>query len=413
MLLTPSQNLIAADTHRFRVVCSGRRFGKTVLATEEIKGKAISQPSRIVYIGPTLQQTRDIVWDMLVKQLLPATRYKNESRLELKINTLTGGESLIALRGWEAVETLRGQQFDFIIMDEVASMREFWLHWFEVVRPTLTDTKGEALFISTPKGFNHFYDLYNQEARDLDFKSFHFTSYDNPHIPKEEIDKAKTEIPEDRFAQEYMADFRKTTGLVYKEFDRAKHLFNELEEVPNKVERFIGIDWGYTNPTAAVIIDRDRDSNFWVVGEYYHTGKTTQEVIEYLKTMGANCYYPDPAEPDRLEECRRAGMNVREVSKDVTKGIDAVRTLMKNGKLKIWRGCPNLIGELETYTYKGKTPDRNAPEEPIKENDHALDALRYALYMQGTRYVLGVEAQQRYPSNPLAYRRVTPKPPQQ
>src|ERR1035437_4054713 len=163
MILTPSQNKIGEDIHRFRVLNCGRRFGKTTLAIEEIKGKALSRPCRICYIAPTIQQTRDIAWATLIKEMAPATTYTNESRLELKTKTLKGGETIIILRGWEAVETLRGQKFDFIILDEVASMKNFWLHWEEVLRPTLTDNKGHALFISTPKGFDHFYDLYNKE----------------------------------------------------------------------------------------------------------------------------------------------------------------------------------------------------------------------------------------------------------
>ena len=197
---------------------------------------------------------------MLIKELKPITKKINESRLELEVYTQDGKTSYIALRGWEAIETLRGQHFDYIVIDEVASMRNFWLHWQEVVRPTLTDRKGQALFISTPKGFNHFYDLYNMEwfvdpstgLTDPDYKSFHFTSYDNPHIPKEEIDKARHEMTEDRFSQEYLADFRKTEGLVYKEFSRERHCYSE--EKISVYERIAGLDFGYTNPAAIPFI---------------------------------------------------------------------------------------------------------------------------------------------------------------
>src|SRR3990167_2983929 len=99
--LTPAQATIAKDLHRFRVVNCGRRFGKTTLAVEEIKGKAISAPNRrIAYIAPTYQQARDIAWDMLKKELHGATLNVNESRLELTVATVKGGESMIVLRGW-------------------------------------------------------------------------------------------------------------------------------------------------------------------------------------------------------------------------------------------------------------------------------------------------------------------------
>lgn len=85
------------------------------------------------------------------------------------------------------------------------------------------------------------------QNKDTDYKSFHFSTYNNPHIPHSEIEKAKLEITEDRFAQEYLADFRKTQGLVYKDFNRDKHLYTN--EAVIEADRLAGIDWGWTNPT--------------------------------------------------------------------------------------------------------------------------------------------------------------------
>lgn len=381
MLLHQAQIKVGEDTHRFRVVNCGRRFGKTTLAIEEIKGKAIFKNSRIAYIAPTYQQARDIAWESLKNELRSVSTTVNESRLEIKTKTIQGGESFIVLRGWESIETLRGQKFDFIVIDEISSMRNWWVQWNEVIRPTLTDSKGEVLFISTPKGFNHFYDLYNKQEGDNDFKSFHFTSYDNPYIPSEEIDKAKKELPEDQFAQEYLADFRKTTGLVYKEFDRTRHVYNEDIKI-NIIDRIVGIDWGYTNPSALYLIYKDTDANYWIESEYYKTGKTTSEIIEYAKSLRGNKYYPDPAEPDRIEEMRRVGLNVRDVSKDIEAGISSVQELLKTNRLHIHHSCVNLINEFETYRYPDKKPDSNEKETPVKEHDHGLDSIRYALYMQ-------------------------------
>lgn len=100
MVLTPSQSVIARDRHRFRVLRCGRRFGKTFLVAEEIKGVAIAKPSRIAYIAPTYQQARDIAWDLLKKELRGAIIDTNEARLEIRVRTQKGGESLIVLRGW-------------------------------------------------------------------------------------------------------------------------------------------------------------------------------------------------------------------------------------------------------------------------------------------------------------------------
>src|SRR3990167_2745653 len=382
MFLTSAQSQIAKATNRFRVICCGRRFGKTTLAVEEIKGKAVSKPNRIAYIAPTYRQARDIAWEMLRRELQPIILDTNESRLEIKVRTLRGGESLIVLRGWESIETLRGQAFDFIIIDEVAMMRDFQLQWQEVIRPTLTYTKGEVMFISTPRGFNHFYDLFNQESKDEDFKSFHFTSYDNPHLPKDELQKAKQELTEDRFAQEYLADFRKTEGLVFKEFNREKHIY--IEKIFDIYERLGGVDFGYTNPAAVMEIIKDSRNNYWINEEWYQNRKTDAEVADYTASKEFHRVYPDPENAGAIEELKRRKVNIREVKKgknSVQAGIQVIRELFKANRLKIHSSCINLIQELETYSYPDKKDMHNEEELPIKENDHAIDAIRYALYM--------------------------------
>ena len=346
--------------------------------------KAVSKKDcNIAYIAPTYQQSRDIAWQELKKVCQQLSLNINESRLEITLETVGGGKSVISLRGWEAIETLRGQKFDFIVIDEVAMMRNFWTNWQEVIRPTLTDTRGEVMFISTPKGFNHFYELFNLELKDRDYRSFKFTSYDNPYLPKDEIDKAKEELTEDRFGQEYMADFRKTEGLVYKEFDRTKHLFDDLE-IPRVKDTFAGIDFGFTNPAAIITIKRDSDDNYWVMPEWYKTGQTDAQIAEYASGLSLNYCYPDPESPSGIKELKNHGLNIREVVKNkdsIKNGINRIRELLKANKLKIYKGNENLIWEFETYSYPEKKDMRNEEENPIKENDHALDALRYALSM--------------------------------
>lgn len=406
MNLHPAQSEIAKSTARFRVVNCGRRFGKTTLAVLEMVAKAVYGSDRqICYIAPTYQQARDIAWLELKRICLPIANKINESRLEIIVNTTKGGTSTIMLRGWESIETLRGQKFHFIVVDEIASMRNWATNWQEVIRPTLTDFRGEALFISTPKGFNHFYDLYNQQHKDSDYKSFHFTTYDNPHVPFDEIEKAKKELTEDRFAQEYMADFRKTEGLVYKEFDRTRHIYTD--QVFNPIETLVGLDWGWTNPACVLKIVKDTDRNYYITDEWYKTGQSTPQIIEVAKSFKGNKYYPDPAEPDRIEEARKEHLNVREVSKNIPAGISCVQELFKANRLFIHSSCINLISEIETYSYPDKKPDHNEAEVPIKENDHAMDAMRYVLYMnegfgtQGSAHVHYAQSSQPMPANPL------------
>lgn len=382
--LHPAQDQIAKDTHRFRVLVCGRKFGKTTLAAEELKGYAIRKDGqRVLYVAPTLKDAHTLMWDRLRRSLGKAIISSNETRHQIKIRTADGGVSDLFLGSWEIYDSYRGDEFDFIVFDEVQDYKLFWMGWMEAMRPTLTPRQGQALFMGTPKGFNHFYDLYNlqNENGNKAYQSFHFTSYDNPFIPKEEIEEAKSQQTEDRFAQEYLADFRKTEGLVYKEFDRGRHVYSDTQVAPQASDTILGIDFGYTNPSSIIPIRIDSDNHYWITEEWYKTGQTTEQIAEQAKLYKSTKVYADPAEPDRIEILRRSGLNVREVSKDIVAGVDRVRELFKQNRIHIAPDCKNLIHELETYRYPEKKPDQNEQEKPVKENDHALDALRYALYM--------------------------------
>ena len=382
--LHQAQKLIVKSLKRFRVVITGRRFGKTVCSVSELVGKAFFQKDGLVcYIAPTNEDVRDIVWRELKNAVEPIATKINDVRMEIEIKNKFGGTSLIKTASWQSIidkGRLRGQKFHFIVMDEVSSYKNFWVGWEEVIRPTLTDYKGSVLFIGTPKGLNHFYDLYNLKDKDEDFDSFKFTTYDNPFIDPKEIDKAKGQMTVDRFAQEYLGEFRKMEGLVYKEFIREIDVKDFKEDEINLKEIIVPIDWGYTNPAGALKILVDRDNRFYISDEFYKRGQTTDQIVEYVKGWKGVKHYPDPAEPDRIEIAQRLGLNCREVSKDKIAGIDRVRELFKQRRIVVHPRCINLINELETYHYPESRGDLNEKEEPVKENDHLMDSIRYALY---------------------------------
>lgn len=380
MQLTPAQEQIAADLHRFRVVVCGRKFGKTTLTSVELIGKAIAENNRrVMYIAPTLGDARRLMWDRLRNSFKAAITKENDTRLELRVKTVKGGESDIFLGSWELVNNYRGDEFDFIVFDEVQEFRDFWSGWQEAMRPTLTPRSGEALFTGTPKGFNHLYDLYNLAYADNDYKSFRFSTYDNPFIPVDEIEKAKNELPEERFAQEYLAEFKKSEGLVFKEFNREQHIFDY--DITGYSEFVAGVDFGYTNPTAIPSICL-KDEKFYVIRELYRTGMTDDEVGDYIANQRYNKVYPDPEAPAAIEVLKRKGVNVREVKKgkdSIQNGIDKVRELFKQNRLFIHKSCINLISELEMYSYADSSPLRNQNENPQDKFNHAIDALRYVV----------------------------------
>lgn len=156
MKLTIPQTKIFTNTTRNRVVVAGRRFGKTFLSIAELLKVATSgKDKNCWYIAPTYKSAKEIAWDMLQNTIPPEyIAKKNES--ELSLSLING--SKIALKGAEKPDNLRGRSLDLAILDEFADMKPE--AWFEVIRPSLSDRKGTALFIGTPKGRNHFYDLW-------------------------------------------------------------------------------------------------------------------------------------------------------------------------------------------------------------------------------------------------------------
>lgn len=408
--LSKWQTTVWDDPHRFKVIDAGRRSGKSVLAQLWTIQQAATTPGEYWIVAPTYRQAKQIHWKG-IQQLLPVAAVKSKNEVELSV-TLKNG-STIALKGAENPDALRGVKLRGLVIDEIASIRNWdWL-WSEVLRPTLTDYSAPALFISTPKGFNHFYEIYQLgQDKKSNYASWRFTSYDNPYIPKEEIDNAKRELTEDTFYQEYMADFRKFTGLVYKEFDRSTHVIEPFP-IPDGWAIYRGLDFGSTNPTACLWIAVDTDDNWFIVGEHYATGQT----IDYhagvinahnLSSRVANTY-GDPSGAQWINEFAQRGIYITPANKEigqafntwVTFGIDKVAQKLKSipghsvmsmvrpdraqserlPSLFIFSTCTNVIREFETYRWKEKSvtqaQDLNEPEQVEKANDHAMDALRY------------------------------------
>ena len=380
-----AQEQITNSRVRFRVARCGRRFGKSWLSAWEMLAVATSiDNARVVYYAPTRDDARDIMWKILKDVAGPAiVGDPNESRLEMTIKNVHGTTSLIVLYGWEALQERGkgvGVKNHFAVLDEVSKYTNFEYGWQEILRPTLVDVQGGALFISTTNGFNHFYDLCNKELNDNDYKTFHFTSYDNPHLKVEEIEKMKAEMTEDRAAQEIYADFRKKEGLVYKEFSRIQHV---TEDLPIEVtETLAGVDFGFTHPTAVPTIKRDYDGNYWITNEWFFSGKTEDEVCDYVSSQKFNKVYPDPENASAIEALRKRGVNVREVKKgkgSVASGINVVRELLKQNRIKIHPSCINTIRAFEMYSY-AETKGNAIPNElPAHEFSDMLDAIRYVL----------------------------------
>jgi phage terminase large subunit len=258
-----NQKQITQDKARFKVIVCGRRFGKTTLSIYTLLKHALSKKNgKYFYIAPTYKQAKMIAWSMLLEAVnkLPNELVKKVNESELYV--VVGNNSRIDIKGADNPDSLRGVGLHGVVLDEYADMKPNVFN--EIIEPALADHKGWAMFIGTPKGFNHFFDLFNQADGQENWSHYRFTSYDNPFLEREELERIKLKTPEDVFMQEYMADFRKHEGLVYKEFDRDFHLYDDEQIRPGIVDRIVAIDFGFTNPTAVLLIEKDSDSSYWV-----------------------------------------------------------------------------------------------------------------------------------------------------
>jgi hypothetical protein len=192
----PNQIPVLKSSARFRVLMCGRRWGKSELSQIEIITESL-KGHQVAYITPTYNLAKTF-FDKLAKAVpFPA------NRSELTISLPTKGS--IQFFTGERLDNLRGRKFHLVVVDEASFIPNLEDGWLNSIRPTLTDYIGRALFLSTPKGKNYFYSLF-MKGGEQDWEAFRFTTYDNPHINKNEIDDARTQLPEAVFEQEYMAN---------------------------------------------------------------------------------------------------------------------------------------------------------------------------------------------------------------
>ncbi|OAE01869.1 hypothetical protein A6A22_10905 [Arthrobacter sp. OY3WO11] len=350
-----------------------------------MKAFALYQPYPVRYFATTHDQARDIVWRELLNAVRETPNFlsKDEQRLEVTLRSHLGFDNIIKLAGWENIDTARGKNAGLLVLDEVDSMRNFDGAWNEVLRPLLSDTKGSGIFMGTPKGYKTLFRLSQRPATDEDYEFFHFSSYDNPFLDPSEIDKAKREVSPNQFAQEYLAQFKKMEGLVYEEFDRDAH----IKPLPfEPVRRALCIDFGYNHPLAAYLLAISADDRIHVERELYQSRLDDVQRASKLRSLISGVQLDeavgDSEDPIAIVQVgRELGINLEGAVKgkdSVLGGINQTKALFANGELTIDPSCTNLAWELENYTWR-LDKEGKAMDEPLKENDDAVDSLRYGV----------------------------------
>jgi hypothetical protein len=273
--LLPWQKTVFEDKTRFKVVAAGRRCGKSRLAatTLLIEGLRCPSGSAVLYVAPTNGQARQIIWNVLLdlgREVIANSHVNNQDI------TLINGAT-IYVRGADRPDTLRGVSLTYAVLDEVADIKTE--AWEQVIRASLSDKKGRGLFIGTPKGRNWFFDIFKlgQSGDDEDWKSWHFTTKDNPLIDPKEIESAKKTLSTFAFKQEYMASFDNAGSDVFKE-DWIKY-----GEEPDYGSYFVAVDLAGFEEVAkqaanskkrldetAIAIVKVTDEGQWFVKEIQH-----------------------------------------------------------------------------------------------------------------------------------------------
>lgn len=402
-----------ADTHRFKVLNWGRRTGKSVAVWEKVVLEAMLRQGTYYIVGPTYKQTKEIYWQEICKRYRGDFMTFNEQELSITFDFLSGmkipttsGEisvdhnpdlppSRIILKGADNPDALRGVSLAGCVMDEYAFMPKGKELYETIIRPALADRDGWCVFISTPNGVvNHFYDLVKvaQERPERYFFSY-ATALDNPYFSPKEFEEARFDYERegkiDQFNQEWLAQFVNPSQLIYNNFDYKTHVFHKMDEMPVEGTYNVCVDFGMTDPTAALFVKIDYQGNWWVYDEIYKTDLHLDQLIYVLRDKMGDDHFTriigDGAARFELESLRKRRFRITAAKKgadSIANGIRELRALLEvresTGKPKffIHAKCVNTIKEFERYSWErdGNGDVINTPEDSF---NHAMDALRY------------------------------------
>jgi hypothetical protein len=332
-----NQDKILESKARFRVVMCGRRFGKSELSQIEIIVNAL-QGKQVAYITPTYQLAR-VFFDRLTKAI---PFENNKSELSIKFPN----DGAVYFFTGERLDNLRGRKFHFIVIDEASFIPNLEEGWQNSIRPTLTDYKGRALFLSTPKGKNFFYSLFLKSG-EPDWESFKFTTYDNPYIDRGEIDDARTQLPQVVFEQEYMANPAENASNPFGSSYIKQCTFELSHEPPIAfgVDLAKSVDW-------SVIIGLDKNGSVCHFERFQKDWRQTKQVIENLPRIPILIDSTGVGDPI-FEDLQREGVLVtgfKFTSTSKQQLMEGLASAIQQRKITFPEGY--ITNELEVFEYQ-------------------------------------------------------------
>jgi hypothetical protein len=363
------------DSRRFRVVACGRRWGKTTFAVADTLIFAAETPDSLVWwVSSTHDQTR-IAMRMLLQAVPPDARDVNLSE---KTVTLWNG-SRFMFRSANKHDNLRGEGVDYLVIDEAAFIEQE--AWYSSLRPTLADTRGSALLISTFQGENWFYELYERGQDDSfeDWGSYRYPTINNPFIHPDEIDEARRTTPRAQFEQEWEANPLIYVGAVFPG-EKVQQATERVAVYRDDLPCFAGLDWGYTNATAFEVCQEDPEGRVHWFAERLAVATQLDTRVEFITSLcrehRIEAVYADAAGATEnaalADALDRAGLATQLVAVPFGKfkegGIKTRRWFLENDLETMGPNVPELIRTTKRYRYKEDS------EDVIKEDDHPVDA---------------------------------------
>ncbi len=370
---------ILNDPSRYKIVSSGRRFGKSYFSVLFLLNKPLEANERRWIVFPTYRQAKMVSWNLLKSIFANKQATINETELSI---TLDNGAK-IELKGADKPDSLRGVSTTMVVMDEYAFMKENV--WGEIIQPTLAESKGEALFVGTPSGLNHFYDLFVKgQSENSDYKSWQFTTLDGGFISEEEVENAKKNLDKRTFQQEYEASFLTAANRCAYNFSRDIHC-RVMEKSPRM---FWGIDFGVASYMTAILMCENTAGEVYVFDEIGLQNSNTFELAKLMQLKGRGLpVYPDPAGKARTSNSTKsdhkilqeAGFTVIAKKANPTQKdrMNALNRMLEDatGKHKLFINpkCTKTIRDLELCTLE------NGQMLKTETLSHFLDGLMYPI----------------------------------
>lgn len=361
-LYTPHKNQdlihksILNEPYKYYALNIGRQFGKTMLAMNQLfYWMANNQKCKCAWVSPIYKQAKKVFDEMV--EAFAGTGLIKSNATELTIQL---GDSLLQFFSAERYDNLRGFTFDYLVCDEFAFIDEE--AWTEVLRATTLVKGKKVLLISTPKGKNHFYRIFNLEKSNDQYKSFRMTSYDNPFIDPKEIDDAKNTLPDHIFRQEYLAEFIDDVGIVFPNLNACiKDKSNESTGL------FFGLDLGRANDyTVLTISDKNNTEVFCQRWRQMEWHKIIDEVCQVLNQYKPKGYVETNGTQDAIYEMilKKITYPKSHVKPFITSS-NSKQVIIEDMIVAFEKGEIGYLGldfqrhELEIFTYEYNPKTRN------------------------------------------------------